>query len=136
VSAPLTSLRLELAPEATAVATLGAQLRSLLRRHYGTNEACDAIEIAAVEMLANVVRHGKGASRIAIRCMLHAEVVDFEMEDDGPPFDMAAATPSQLPAVLAENGRGLWLTRQVVGPLQYRRRGTRNVHRFSRRLRA
>lgn len=88
------------------------------------------IELALTEVLTNILRHSGGQAPIRVRWRPGPRELQVLVVADGLAFDMSRAE-AQLPAeLLAEGGRGLFLIRECVNGLRYRRRQGWNLHRL------
>ncbi|MCL5105008.1 MAG: ATP-binding protein [Armatimonadetes bacterium] len=86
----------------------------------GPDDICD-IQIAVGEALANAYRHGspvKGESRITLRCMVCAQAVIVEIEDEGAPFCPDSISEPD-PNELRDHGMGIYLMRQAMDVVQF-----------------
>jgi serine/threonine-protein kinase RsbW len=87
------------------------------------------VSIAAAEVLANIVEHGRRGGRPA-NVEVEISVVDRQLQigvtDDGdvPDIDLDLV---QMPDWDAERGRGLAMAKAVLADLTYRRVGASNV---------
>ncbi len=97
-------------------------------------------ELALEEIFMNVVMHGSPAGREPL-IEVSLELCDGEMilsvEDDGPPFDPLSLPPPDVTASLEERrvgGLGVFLVRQMMDEVSYRRTGKRNQLRSSKRV--
>jgi anti-sigma regulatory factor (Ser/Thr protein kinase) len=88
------------------------------------------IQVCAEELLTNIVRHGNTDSPdIAIEISEAANEVRLTIEDNGQPFDIAAAVPHRIDRPLEEvepGGLGVQLVRHFSDQLSYHRRATTN----------
>lgn len=128
------TLSLDLPPALDSLAALGTQLRPFLESHYGTVPACYEVELAAVELFSNVVRHNTPATAVRLSCHCWARAVVLTLRDDGFAFDMSAHCPAEPPDPLQEGGRGIWLIHALGDRFGYRRSHDRNVHTFIKRI--
>lgn len=128
------TLHLELPPTLEALAELGTRLRPFLESHFGTLPACYEVELAAVELFSNVVRHNTPASPVRLSCHCWARAVVLTLRDDGFAFDMSAHCPAEPPDPLQEGGRGIWLIHALGDRFGYRRTHACNVHTFIKRI--
>lgn len=128
------TLSLDLPPALDSLAALGTQLRPFLESHYGTVPACYEVELAAVELFSNVVRHNTPATAVRLSCHCWARAVVLTLRDDGFAFDMSAHCPAEPPDPLQEGGRGIWLIHALGDRFGYRRSHDRNLHTFIKRI--
>jgi serine/threonine-protein kinase RsbW len=95
-----------------------------------------AVRLALEEALVNAIKHGHGhdpTKTARLRCVMSAEEVFAEVEDEGPGFDHRLVADPRL----EENhdrpgGRGLLLMRHYLTSVEYNERGNRVVLRLSR----
>jgi len=97
-------------------------------------------ELALEEIFMNVVMHGSPAGHEP-RIEVSLEFCDGKMiltvEDDGPPFDPLSLPPPDVTASLEERrvgGLGVFLVRQMMDDVSYRRTGKRNRLRSCKRI--
>ena len=89
-------------------------------------------EIALEEVFMNVVMHGSPAGtapRVEVSLSLSDSELTLTVEDDGPEFDPLALPPPDLTASLGARpvgGQGVFLVRQMMDAVSYRRAGSRN----------
>jgi serine/threonine-protein kinase RsbW len=82
-------------------------------------DAADALQVAVVEAVGNVVRHAAApAGDFSIGVHRCENVAVIEILDHGPGFNMR---PSAMPDALAECGRGVALMQQLCDSVEYRR---------------
>ena len=131
MSAPVSSA---FAPQLSNVAAFGRWLNGTLASSYPDSDARFGLELAAVELFTNIVRHGRprSAIRVVVRCA--AQVAEIELIDDAAPCNMARLD-GDLPAdALSPAGRGIFLVRQMTDTFRYRRTLDGNTHTVSKRL--
>lgn len=98
-----------------------------------------AFELALEEVFMNVVRHGSPqgtAPWVEVSLALTADGLAMTVEDDGPPFDPLTRPAPDLTASLHERpvgGLGVFLVRQMMDAVSYRRVGARNQLTMSKR---
>jgi serine/threonine-protein kinase RsbW len=92
------------------------------------------LETAVVEIHGNVVEHGRPPGQVvyAFELEVHADRLVGMLADTG------SASPDlsqldELPDLMAEGGRGLWLAKATLDDLEYARAGQRNTWRLTRR---
>ena len=131
MSAPVSSA---FAPQLSNVAAFGRWLNGTLASGYADSDARFGLELAAVELFTNIVRHGRprSAIRVVVRCA--AQVAEIELIDDAAPCNMARLD-GDLPAdALSPAGRGIFLVRRMTDSFRYRRTLDGNTHTLSKRL--
>ncbi len=96
-------------------------------------EVAFALQTCAEELLTNIVKHGgRSLPDIDLTLKVHRDRVVLVVEDDGQPFDVAAAPAHVIDGPLAEvepGGLGIQLIRSFTDDLSYERAGRGNrVH--------
>jgi serine/threonine-protein kinase RsbW len=116
-----------------------AQLPALVQflRHFWSaaglpTAQATTFELALEEVFMNVVRHGSpqgtGPS-VEVSLALAGDALTMTVEDDGPPFDPLTRPAPDVSAGLHERpvgGLGVFLVRQMMDEVSYRRVGSRN----------
>lgn len=88
------------------------------------------VELALTEVLTNILRHSGGRAPIRVRWRVGCCSLDVLLVADGVAFDMGRADAHLPTELLAEGGRGLFLIRECVSRLRYRRWRGWNLHRL------
>lgn len=88
------------------------------------------VELALTEVLTNLLRHSGGSAPIRARWRATDCGLDVLLVADGVAFDMSRADAHLPTELLAEGGRGLFLIRECVTRLGYRRWRGWNLHRL------
>jgi serine/threonine-protein kinase RsbW len=105
-------------------------LDEIAREQKLPSEVAFALETCAEELLTNIVKHGgKSLPDIDLTLKLHPDRIELVVEDDGRPFDVAAAPVHVVDAPLAEvepGGLGIQLIRSFADDLRYERAGRGN----------
>jgi serine/threonine-protein kinase RsbW len=95
-------------------------------------------ELALEEVFMNVVMHGvPGATRVEVLLQRAGGELTMTIADDGPPFDPLSLPPPDITASLSERrigGQGVFLVRQMMDTVVYRREGAQNVLTLSRQI--
>jgi anti-sigma regulatory factor (Ser/Thr protein kinase) len=82
------------------------------------------IALAAGEALANAVEHGsKDLGFIGLLCSFEDGVLTLEVRDEGPGFDIAAATKRRREPT-SVRGFGITIMRALMDSVEYEHRGT------------
>jgi anti-sigma regulatory factor (Ser/Thr protein kinase) len=96
-------------------------------------------ELAFDEILANITSYAyddpQAGHAIEVSCRWDGATLSAEVVDDGRPFDPLAAGEPDLEAGLEERevgGLGLFLVRQLMDKVAYRREGDRNRLSFAK----
>jgi serine/threonine-protein kinase RsbW len=130
----------------TSVPSNAAQLPGLTRflQEYWSSSALPTaeslpFELALEEVFMNVVMHGVpgGAARVEVLLQLTGEGLTMTIADDGPPFDPLSLPPPDVTASLGERrigGQGVYLVRQMMDSVTYRREGGQNILTVSRQI--
>lgn len=106
----------------------------IVRENDFPGERVQDVELASEEALVNIIRHGFPDGKqgyLEIRCCPKgADRLEIEFVDDGVPFDPTtrAQPPLDLPVEQRQvGGLGIFLIRQLIEEVRYRREGGRNV---------
>jgi serine/threonine-protein kinase RsbW len=108
-------------------------LDEIVREQKLPPEVAFALQTCAEELLTNIVKHG-GTPRpdIDLTLKVYPDRIELVVEDDGRPFDVAAAPVHVIDGPLAEvepGGLGIQLIRSFTDDLRYERAGRGNrVH--------
>lgn len=101
-----------------------------------------SFELAFDEILANITSYAyddEEEHAIEVACRWDGETLRAEVVDDGRPFDPLAAPDPDLEAGLDERevgGLGLFLVRQLMDEVGYRREAGRNRLSFAKKRQA
>ena len=113
----------EIASTAQWVEQLASELKLPSDKAY-------ALQVCVEELLTNIFRHGGTTSpKIIMTLALFPERIELVVEDDGKPFDVAAAVPHRVdhPIERAQpGGLGIQLIRSFADRLDYERAGLGN----------
>lgn len=125
-----------------------AALEQLMQelRGVGSSEDRDAVELAAAEVLSNIVRHGyRGApGPIRIWWVAGSRRIELRICDCGTPIPASQLDQARHTSLdfgdtmitdLPEGGLGLALVRRLFHRVQYRSRGRVNRLRVARKIR-
>ena len=101
-------------------------------RHNLPKDVIFNVNLALDEILTNVICHGYGDSEehdISVRLFLEQEKLTVEVEDDARPFNPLEASEPDVDQSLEERpigGLGIYLVRQMMDELEYRRGNDKN----------
>jgi anti-sigma regulatory factor (Ser/Thr protein kinase) len=105
-------------------------IESIAAEQSWPHQMAFAIQLCAEELLTNIFRHGGAESpHIAVELFEAANEVRLTIEDNGQPFDIAAAVPRRIDRPLEEvepGGLGVQLVHHFSDQLSYHRRGPVN----------
>ena len=93
------------------------------------------IELAVEEVLANIINHAypEAPGDVVLRCLAGPDRLVLEVADRGIPFDALAVPDPRLSADITEReigGLGIYLVKQVMDQVEYRREEDSNVLRL------
>lgn len=98
------------------------------------------VSLALEEVLSNVLRHGctPGVDHvIEVRFASDAEGIEFEITDDGTPYDPLSRPDPDVTLPLEQRragGLGVFLVKKIGDDVRYERRGERNCLYFRKRF--
>lgn len=111
-------------------------LEQVERAGYDEN-ARFAIRLALDEALINAYKHGNGEDprrNIRVRFVVRDEEVEFEVEDEGPGFEVHTLDdPRMGDGLHRTSGRGIFLIRQFMSSILFNERGNRITFTYERR---
>lgn len=98
--------------------------------------SCFAIRLALEEAISNAFKHGnqnEPGKRVRLSYRIAPNMVEFEIEDDGPGFDPADVPDPTLDENLENpSGRGIVLMKSFMSEVEYLGTGNRLRMRFER----
>ncbi|MGA7279600.1 MAG: ATP-binding protein [Desulfocapsaceae bacterium] len=112
---------------------LSIELESAGRRWQLAPKIVLQLNLALDELFSNVVSYGfdkDSAQQVDMTLELSGDQIRATMVDDGLPFDPTKPSDPELNLPLEEKnigGLGIFLARQYVDDLQYRREGEKNI---------
>lgn len=114
-SQPLAPFRHRFSPQSAAVPLARHLLQDWLERVPVEPLAVDSLLLAVSELCSNAVRHASGApASICVRAWAEGGDVHVEVSDDGGSLQWSDQRAEELPDPEAEQGRGLFLVRELV----------------------
>lgn len=133
-SHPLPPFQHQFSPHSAAVPLARHLLQDWLERVPVDHDAVDSLLLAVSELCSNAVRHASGApGSICLRAWADAEDVHVEVSDDGGSLQWTDHRAEELPDPEAEQGRGLFLVRELVDSVATTIDGGRSVVEIVRR---
>jgi serine/threonine-protein kinase RsbW len=135
--------RIQVAATAGAMPKLVENFKRFARRNGLAVEVVRDIHLALDEIVSNILQHGcrdGRRHRIGVKLAIEAGVLRVEVTDDARPFNVLAIPdppPGLLQAPLGKRrpgGLGIYLVKQLVERLSYRRRHGLNHLVLERRL--
>jgi len=107
------------------------QLVDRLRQMQWAQRDVFGVQLAVEEALVNAIKHGNGydsTKQVRVQCRLSPQLLQIEIEDEGPGFNPAAVPDPTDPEHLdVPNGRGLMLMRNFMSRVEFNERGNRVV---------
>ena len=129
--------RLVLTSDHHDLAALAEWLEHFAHKNVLPAHARFRLDLVLTEAVTNVMDHGhlpEVKGRIELACLVQDQLIQVEINDDGPPFDPTARAPVVLPDCLAmatPGGLGIHLIRQYTSTLAYHRENACNVLRMT-----
>jgi serine/threonine-protein kinase RsbW len=120
---------------------VSAALEDLMTaRGFDAEEILDT-QLAVEEAITNIILHGYGESsgEIGIRNRVTPHSAEVLIEDDAPPFDPLSLPDPDLAGDVEDRkigGLGVFLIRQVMDGITYRRENGKNILVLEKRRRA
>jgi anti-sigma regulatory factor (Ser/Thr protein kinase) len=108
-------------------------------RHAVPTAAVQSVLLALEESLVNIMTHGycdEQEHPITVALTVMEGEMCLELTDDGIPFDPHTLPPPDLSLPVDERpigGLGVWLMKQMMDEVQYRRVGPQNTLRLVKR---
>ena len=132
---PLGPFSHQFSPSAAAVPLARHLFRDWLERVPVADESLDTLLLVASELASNAVRHASGApGAIQLRGFVDGDAVVIEVEDDGGALGpLPDWIEGELPDPDAEQGRGLFLVRELSDDVTTTVDGDRTIVRAVKR---
>ncbi len=127
------TLEISLVNDLKEIARVAEQIDEFCASQDLTSEVAYAVNLALDEILTNTISYGYADDephRIEIIVSLEAEVLVIVIADDSAAFDLSNAPTPDIGASLDERplgGLGLFLVRQMMDSVEYRREEGRNI---------
>ena len=115
-----------------AVPEVSAELDHALRDRAFTDEEILDTQLAVEEAITNVILHGYAGDtgKIVITCRTTSGLAEVQIEDTAPPFDPLSLPEPDMSGDIEDRkigGLGVFLIRQVMDDIIYRRESGRNI---------
>ncbi|HUP85002.1 MAG TPA: SpoIIE family protein phosphatase [Acidimicrobiales bacterium] len=131
---PMAPFRHQFSPQSAAVPVARHLLKDWLELVPVDAEAVDSLLLAVSELCSNAVRHASGApGSVHLRAWAESDDVFVEVSDDGGSIAWSDQRAEELPDPDAEQGRGLFLVRQLADDVSTSVEDGRSVVRIVRR---
>ena len=123
----------------TEISRIGAEVESFAREHGVAAVVQQALDLALVEWVTNIVSYGYEDSAehlVRVRLTREEDGVRVEVEDDGRMFNPLEYPPVDTSLPLAEKpvgGLGIHMIRSLMDSMEYTRRGEKNVLTMTKR---
>jgi anti-sigma regulatory factor (Ser/Thr protein kinase) len=135
------SIEYELANRVEEIAQLAAAIDAFSEREGIPPGHAYALNLALDELITNLVNYGyadDAEHRIEVTIRLEPDAIVVDMVDDGQPFNPFTEAPEPDTAATIEDraigGLGVFLVRELMDTVEYRRDGDRNRVRLRKHL--
>jgi serine/threonine-protein kinase RsbW len=114
------------------ISRVSAALEDLMTFHaFDVEEILDT-QLAVEEAITNIITHGypPGQGEIGIRCRATPRYIEIRIEDSAVPFDPLSLPEPDLSGNVEDRkigGLGVFLIRQVMDGISYRRKNGKNI---------
>jgi len=128
-----TALQLWLSNDVQEIADIAADVDAFCAAHNLAPEIAQAVNLSLDELLTNTISYGFAddkSHRIGVTIELDGGIITVQLTDDGLPFDPFSAPDPDIDAALEDRpvgGLGVFLVRQLMDEVDYRRAGGRNI---------
>ena len=134
----LDTMHLRVGPGNRGLAALAEAVDEFCTAHGAADDARHDLHVALDEIVNNVVRHAAPRHpAIDVRLAVVETNVEVTVVDDGEAFDLREAPVPDVTLPIEERrvgGLGIFLVRQLMDAVEYRREGGQNVLTLRRRL--
>lgn len=134
------ALELSLANELEEIAVAAAEIESFCEARGLPPSVAYAVNLSVDELLTNTISYGyddDARHLIAVAVRMEEDALVVEISDDGAPFDPSDAPEPDTEASLEDRpigGLGVFLVRQMMDDVAYRREAGRNVVTLTKRI--
>lgn len=132
------NLEIEIPNQTRYLGLIGDIGERLARGAGERNDADDslayAINLALTEALSNAIKYGSGdEASVRVSVKIEADGLCIQVFDQGAGFDLDSV-PQAVPETLCESGRGIFLIRQLMDSVAYRKTEQGNVLEMRKKL--
>jgi PAS domain S-box-containing protein len=117
-SVPPASLRFHLPLDSSRLLRARERLRDYLHRHRLSSAVVEDVVLAIDEACTNAVRHSGSADGVEIALWFEGSDLAISVVDHGEGFDIARFDPEQVPELMKDGGRGLFLMARAVDEMR------------------
>jgi len=127
------SLKQTMGNTLAALPPLVTTVNRFLEQHSIPREAIFRVNLAIEEIVTNIIKYGyddKAPHAITVFLELFPDSIRLRMEDDGHAFNPLQAPEPDINVALDQRqvgGLGLFLVREIVGRIAYRRENDANI---------
>ncbi|MDD1684425.1 MAG: ATP-binding protein [Methanoregula sp.] len=123
---------MKIGSEITEIPKVSAQLDDAMSRSGFSSEDILDTQLAVEEVISNTINHGyRGPSgNIDISFRITSSSTEIDIADTAPPFDPLSLPEPDLSGDVSDRkigGLGVFLVRQVMDDVRYRREGKKNI---------
>lgn len=117
------------------IGNIGEQLARDLSEYTGDPEIfAYNINLVLTEALSNVIKYaGCDSPSLRICITIEGDLLSIQVHDQGQGFDLASL-PCAEPEALCERGRGLFIMRQIMDSVGYRKTENGNVLEMTKKI--
>jgi serine/threonine-protein kinase RsbW len=112
---------------------LATAVNRFLEQHRVPREAIFRVNLAIEEIVTNIIKYGyddTAPHTITVNLALLPDTIRLQLQDDGHPFDPLQTPEPDIHVPLNQRkigGLGLYLVRETVGHIAYRRENGANI---------
>lgn len=117
------------------IGNIGEELARDVKEYTGDHETLAYnLNLVLTEALSNVIKHAGGVSTVLRVCIKIEEgILSIQVYDQGQGFDFDSL-PCTEPEALCERGRGIFIIRQIMDTVGYRRTDSGNVLEMTKKI--
>jgi serine/threonine-protein kinase RsbW len=126
------SFALTIGSEITEIPEVSARLEEAMSGYGFSPEEILDTQLAVEEVITNAIVHGykKTRGEIHISCRITGNFAEVQITDTAPPFNPLSLPEPDLAGDVSDRkvgGLGVFLVRQVMDDVRYRREGKKNI---------